>query len=517
MIKVVDKDIIRRLHLVQGWSERRIARELGFARETVRKYLRDESDTVPCYRLTKPRVTPVMDAVLPLIRQWLADDAQQPGTPWVKQRRTAYQIWRQLCDEHGFTGAETTLRQVVRELKGEQRPVLVPLAFDPGEQAEVDWGTAQVILDGVVTTAHLFCARLRYSGMPFVMAFPHEQQEAFFEGHRQAFEHWGGVPKRVVYDNLTTAVQQVLAGHGRVEQEAFVCLRMHYLYEAVFCNVAAGHEKGSVESLVGTIRRRYLSPMPTVGSWAELNAYLWTCCQREAQETRPGQAATVGERWAAERPQLLPLPARPFETARRVVVTASKTSEVRFATNRYSVPVAYAYQPLTLKADVHTVRIYHQTTLIAKHTRCYGRHQTVSDGRRYLPLLERKPGAVPFAAALRNGELAPVFETFRQGLCARQTDGNRAFVAVLALCLAHPLALVTRAVPEAVARGAYQVAAVEQLLASWLTPAPVVAPLDPARYPKYATQQLAPVSLAPYDQLLPMVPAAATPTTEVAA
>jgi hypothetical protein len=205
---------------------------------------------------------------------------------------------------------------------------------------------------------------------------------------------------------------------------------------------------------------------------------------------------------------LLPLPPRPFETARRVVVTASKTAEVRFATNRYSVPVAYAYQPLVLKADVQTVRIYHQTTLIAEHARSYGRHQTISDWRHYLPLLERKPGAVPFAAALRNGDLAPVFEAFRQGLCARQADGNRAFVAVLELCVRHPVALVTRAVTEAVARGAYQVAAVEQLLASWLTPAPAVAPLDPARYPNYATLQLAPVSLAPYAQLVPPSPGA---------
>ncbi len=511
MIEVVDKDIIRRLHLVQGWSERRIARELGFARETVRKYLREDSDTVPRYRLTQPRAKPVIDAVLPLIRQWLADDTQQPR----KQRRTAHQIWRQLRDEHGFTGAESTVRHVVRELKGAQRPVFIPLAFDPGEQAEVDWGTAQVVLDGMVTTAHLFCARLRYSGMPFVMAFPHEQQEAFFEGHRRAFEHWGGVPKRMVYDNLTTAVQQVLAGRGRVEQDAFVCLRMHYLFEAVFCNVASGHEKGSVESLVGTIRRRYLAPVPTFGSWADLNAYLWECCQREAQETRLGHVTSVGERWTEERGHLLPLPTRPFETVRQVAVTATKTAEVRFATNRYSVPVAYAYHALILKAGVHTVRIYHQTTLIAEHARCYGRHQTISDWRHYLPLLARKPGAVPFAAALRNGELAPVFETFRQGLCARHPDGNRAFVAVLELCVEHSVALVTRAVTEAVARGTFEVAAVEQLLAGWLTPAAPVAPLDPTRYPEYTTIQLAPVSLVPYDRLLPQD--AATSATVVTA
>ncbi len=511
MIEVVDKDIIRRLHHVQGWSERRIARELGFARDTVRKYLREESDTVPRYRLRKPRIKPVSDAVLPLLRQWLAEDAEQPR----KQRRTAYRMWCLLRDEHGFTGAESTVRHAVRELKGSQRPVFVPLAFDPGERAEVDWGTAQVILNGEMTTAHLFCARLRYSGMPFVMAFPHEQQEAFFEGHCRAFEHWGGVPKRVVYDNLTTAVQHVLAGHGRIEQQAFVTLRMHYLYEAVFCNVASGHEKGGVECLVGTIRRRYLAPIPTVASWTELNDYLWQCCQREADETRPGLSSSVGERWIEERAHLLPLPTRPFEAARRVTVTASKTAEVRFATNRYSVPVANAYQTLVLKADVDTVRIYQQTTLLAEHARCYGRHQTISNWRHYLPLLAKKPGAVPFAAALRTGELAPVFERFREGLCDRQADGNRAFVRLLELCVQHPVALVTQAVTEAVARGAFQVEAVEQMLLGWLRPVPEAVPLSAERYPEYATLQLAPVSLAGYDRLLSGQGPAAAPGVEV--
>ena len=335
------------------------------------------------------------------------------------------------------------------------------------------------------------------------MAFPHEQQEAFFAGHLRAFEHSGGVPKRVVYDNLTTAVQHVLAGHGRREQQAFVTLRMHYLYEAVFCNVAAGHEKGSVESLVGTIRRRYLAPMPAVCAWTELNDYLWACCQREAGETRPGRSASVGERWAEERAHLLPLPARPVEAARRVTVTASKTAEVRFATNRYGVPVAHAYQPLVLKAEVDTVRIYQQTTLIAEHARCYGRHRTISDWRHYLPLLAKKPGAVPFAAALRSGELASVFERLRKELCARQADGNRAFVQLLELCVQHPVALVTQAVTEAGARGAFQVEAVEPVLSGWLRPVPAAMPLDPERYPEYATLQLAPVSLTWYDRLLP--------------
>ena len=501
MIKVVDKELIRRLRYVQGWSERRIARELSFGRETVRKYLREEPGEAPRYHRRRDRAKPVLGEMLPLIEQWLTEDEQRPR----KQRRTARRIWQQLQEEYGFRGAESSVRRVVGQFRGRQREVFIPLEFGPGERAEVDWGTAQVILAGRLETVHLFCARLRYSGAPFVMAFPCERQEAFFAGHVAAFAFWDGVPRLVVYDNLTTAVRRVLEGRRRAEQDAFVGLRTHYLYEAVFCQPAAGHEKGSVENLVGYFRRRYLTPLLEVSSWEALNEHLRRSCQRDAERTQPGQARTIGELWAEERAQLLPLPPRPFDASRRVAVTATRTAEVVFETNRYSVPVDCAYQPLLVKADVEMVRVYHQTRLVAEHPRCYGQHQRVSDWRHYLPLLARKPGAVPFAAALRRGELAPVYETFRRGLCERSPDGNREFVRLLELCVHHPAPLVTLAVEQAVAAGAYHVAAVEQLLGQVLTPRVVHPPLDPARYPELgdlATVRPEPVALAAYNQLL---------------
>lgn len=497
MLGVIDKELIRRLHLVQGWSARRIARELGHDRETIHKYLREEGSAPPRYRLTQPRPKPVLDPVLPLLRQWLADDAQQPP----KQRRTAHRMWQQLRDEYGFTGGEPTIRVAVRQLKATLPPTFVPLVFAPGERAEVDWGTAKVILDGRITEVALFCARLRYSGMPFLMAFPQQGQEAFFAGHRAAFEFWGGVPQTVVYDNLTTAVRKVLTGHRREEQEAFVSLRMHYVYEAIFCNPAAGHEKGAVENLVGTARRRYLAPMPEVRDFAALNIYLRGCCEREGQATRPGAEASVGARWLAERGALRPLPMQPFDGARRLAVKATSTAEVRFATNRYSVPTAQAHRPLTLKADVDTVRLYDGATLVAEHPRCYEQHRRISDWRHYVPLLARKPGAIPFAAALREGDLPPIFEQFRRELCTRQADGNRAFVGVLELALYHPLALVTQAVEQAIAYRAYHVDAVRQLVDQLLTPDTPLPPLDPARYPDLPAVRLAPVSSAAYDRL----------------
>jgi hypothetical protein len=209
----------------------------------------------------------------------------------------------------------------------------------------------------------------------------------------------------------------------------------------------------------------------------------------------------VAERWATERAHLLPLPPRPFDCARRVDVRATSTAEVAFETNRYSVPSAQAHRPLLLKADVDTVRVYAGATLVAEHPRCYAQHRRISDWRHYVPVLARKPGAVPFAAALREGDRPPAFEQFRQELCARQADGNRAFVRVLELALRHPLALVAAAVEQALACRAYHADAVVQLLEQALTPDTLPPPLDPARYPDLPAVRLAPVSSAAYDRL----------------
>lgn len=492
------KERIRHLYLVQGRSQRQIAQEVGVARETVAKYLQEEAAAAPRYRLRRARARPVSDAIEPLLSAWLAADEQQPR----KQRRTAHQMWVQLCREHGFTGSEPVVRLRVRELKRRQRPVFIPLAFGPGERAEADWGQAQVVLAGEVVTAHLFCTRLRYSNLPFVMAFPHEQQEALFAGHRAAFEFWEAVPREISYDNLTTAVERLLTGHSREERAAFVGLKMTYLFESVFCNRAAGHEKGNVENLVGTVRRQALSPMPVVADWGELNAHLRAWCEAERARTMLGQTQTVGARWAEERPRMLALPAQPFDCSRRVAVVASKTAEVRFATNRYSVPVTYAYQPLTLKAGVETVRVYAQLTLIAEHARCYGRYQVVSDWRHYLPALAEKPAAAAHAAALRSGALPASFETFRRGLVARQPDGNRAFVRLLELAALSSVAMVDQAVTTMLERGCYQVEAVEQLVRGQRPSAAPPTPLDPVRYPAYAGVLVPVGSVAAYAQLL---------------
>ena len=178
MITVNEKEQIRRAHYIQGMSIRQIQRELGYHRSTIRKAL--EGGEVSVYRQLAPRPSPVLEAVKAVIDHWLQEDRSKPP----KQRHTAKRIHERLVQEYGFAGAESTVRRYVgQRRKGMRTQVFVPLEYEPGQIAQVDFGEAQVILAGELVTAQLFCLRLGYSKLPFVTALPTQAQEAFLEGH----------------------------------------------------------------------------------------------------------------------------------------------------------------------------------------------------------------------------------------------------------------------------------------------------------------------------------------------
>ena len=196
-------EMVRTAHRVYKKSIRRISRETGHTRRTIRKVLAGQE---PQYRREKEPACPVMDPVAGVVDRWLKTDREQP----VKQRHTARRIWQRLMDEHGFTGAEPTVRRWVRERKfrlGLNRPMaVVPLDPEQVREAEVDWGTAWVRMGGEDRQVKLFCMRSRYSGKAFVRAYPWERQEMFLDGHIRAFDWYGGVFPTLVFDNLKTAV-----------------------------------------------------------------------------------------------------------------------------------------------------------------------------------------------------------------------------------------------------------------------------------------------------------------------
>ena len=427
MIQVEEKEIIRRLYFIEGWSMRRIARERYHSRHTVRRALEDPGP--PVYRRQAPRTRPVLGRFLGIIDRWLEEDRQRPP----KQRHTARRIHARLTSEFGFRGGESSVRQYVRE----QRPrpeVMIPLEHDPGE-AQADWGEAHVYLDGRLTKVQMFCLRLCYSQRPFAMAFLRQSQEAFSAGHVAAFEELGGAPRRITYDNLSLAVKRVLTGPHREEQQGFVAFRSHYLFESNFCRPREAHEKGLVENLVGYVRRNFLVPLPRVASLEELNALLRESCRSSLGRRLRGQDRTVAEAWEEDRRHLLPLPAWPWPCCVTRPAKATLSCLVSFDSNRYSVPAAYAGRNVMVRAYVDRVEIAGGERVVASHRRRYERGRDVLDPYHYVPALLRKPRAFHQARAVRR---YPWPQAFRQALAfleERHPDGGgvKEFLRILVL------------------------------------------------------------------------------------
>lgn len=440
MLTVVDIEYIRKKHFIEGWSIRKISTQLEVARQTVRKALKSAEPVR--YRLTEPKPCPVMDPHRERILAWLEADKTAPR----KQRHTAQRIYDRLRREHGFRGAASTVRHYVAKLRQmvegpDVDPYLV-LTAAPGEMAQVDWGQAKVMLGGVETTVYLFCLRLRASAVPFVWACRHDRIEAFLEGHARAFASLGGVPQKIVYDNLTTAVRKVLTGHERDLQERFVTLRSHYLFESAFCNPAEGHEKGSVENLVGYVRRNVLVPLPRVEAMDELNAMLLAWCEEERGKRL--------EAWAAEQAALRPIPADVFRPCITRLLPVNKLSLVTYERNRYSVPVACIGR--VVRVDVYTDRleVWERDRRVAEHPRPEGRNQTTLKLEHYLEALARKPYAVTHAAVVRD--LPEPYQKARQQLC-RVEGGYREMARILLLHREFPAGAVREAVADGLASG----------------------------------------------------------------
>jgi len=501
MIKVEDIEAIRRAYFIEGLSMREIARTLHHGRRLVKKAIADPGPYQ--YQLRKPSAAPVLGPYHDRINELLIESEQQPR----KQRYTARRIYRLIRDE-GYQGSESTVRHYAGPIrKAMRRPdAYLPLEFDPGQDAQMDWGEATVEIGGKRQKVQLFLMRLNHSRVRFVMAFPFQKQEAFFEGHLQAFRFFDGVPRRITYDNLKTAVYRILRGRNRQEQEAFVAFRSYYLFESNYCTPGEGHEKGGVESDVGYTRRNFLTPVPKVGSFAELNEHLQQECQQDTQRRMRGQEQTIAELWEVEKAQLLPLPATEYPACASRPVKANPYSQVVFETNRYSVPAEYVGRQLVLRAYPFRVEILFLDKVIASHERCFEREKDVLDPLHYLGLLSQRPGAFEHAIPIRRWRKTwpPVYEKLLEDLRERWPDGRglREFIAILKLHREHPAEDVEQAIRTCFKQGSPHLDSIRLHLRRNRDPELLASPLDLAGRPKLQGVGEQPVRLAQYDRLL---------------
>ena len=334
--------------------------------------------------------------------------------------------------------------------------VMVPQRHVLGDEAEVDFGTVTVEVAGVRIDVSLFVMRLSASGKSFARAYLSEGQEVFLDGHVRGFEHLGGVPARIRYDNLKAAVTKILRGRDRVESDRFVALRSYYGFDSFFCQpgIKGSHEKGGVEGEVGRFRRRHLVPVPKVTSMAALNEVLAAGAAKDDVRHVGGRRLTVGEHFALEAETLLGLPTERFDVTGLESPRVDRKARVSVRSCLYSVPARYVGRRVEARVGAETIDVFDGATVVARHARGLKGDEVLALDH-YLEVLVVKPGALAGSTALARARAAGSFDRSHERFWADarrrlgDRDGTRALIDVLLLHRVLPAVQVTAGIDRA--------------------------------------------------------------------
>jgi hypothetical protein len=248
---------------------------------------------------------------------------------------------------------------------------------------------------------------------------------------------------------MKTVVSTIYVGKQRDFHPRFAQLSSHYLFDPVACTPGAGWEKGQVENQVGLVRRRFFSPRPKEKDWVQLNRRLEEQCVDWARRQRhpkiPGK--TVWEVFQEEQAHLIRV-SHPFDGYVEHPVRVSPYSLVSFDRNRYSVRCTEVGKLVQIRAYANRIVIVSEAEQVGEHRRRFGRAKTVYDPWHYLPVLERKPGALRNGEPFRDWDLPkPLRQT--EAALHRYPDWDRQFVSILSAVPAFGLESVCRACEQA--------------------------------------------------------------------
>jgi transposase len=423
MLRMDQVHVIRHKVLREGVSIRRVARELSISRNTVSKYL---EQAAPVPRTHRRRVRPVWERIRERLEELLVE--WEPRTT-PKQRLTGVRVLRALHEE-GYAVGRTVIYEYLRERRRQRAEVYVPLIHRAGDEAQVDFFEVTVEIAGAWVKAWKFLLRLMYSGREFVWLYQRCDKLAFFDGHVRAFAYLGGIPRRCVYDNLSAAVRKIVGAKRQLNQR-FEALVSHYLFEPCFARVGEGHDKGGVESRGKAIRLQHLTPVPCGESLTAIAQMLIADLDRAFSERHNLEGHRLSELWEEERPQLMALPAMPFEVSEPVTVEISSRALVKVEGGWYSTPSRWARLRATAYIGVDQVRLVCMDESVIHARVGFGRRRIVY--RHYLPELARKPQAVRQVAPELLAELGEPWGRLWQLLAA--THGQLEAARVLAKLL----------------------------------------------------------------------------------
>lgn len=435
--KETELEIVRLYH-AEGWRPGEIASALDVHVSVVNRLIVSESK--PHSGATRRRkVDPYIGFLKETIERY----------PTVTAARLYFMVYAR-----GYTGKQSQLRAIIAKLR--PTPTHTPylrLEVLPGEEGQVDWGHFGALDVGQTKVPlYAFVMVLSHSRALYLRFYHSMTLSSFFDGHHRAFEWFGGVPRRCLYDNLKSVVLERRGSLIRYNEQ-FLSFAAAYRFEPRAVEVRKGNQKGRVERGIRFVRDRFFTAR-TWSSLGELNTLAEQWCATESLERTWKRAGmTIRQALDNERPLLLALPEHPYPLEERIIVAVGKTPYVRVDRNDYSVPPAYVSRSVTVLASPDIIRVVDGLDEVARHQRSYERHQTFTD-RAHLaalraerqngygasgiePLQQRIPSVRQFAEAsvAQGASLSSVIRTIEE---LADTYGDVEVEATLHTALAGP-------------------------------------------------------------------------------
>lgn len=370
------RDLIRRLSA--GESERRIARDMNISRQTVGKYHKmarqagyleagamiPDDDTLQKRLGPGPQPPKIISSVEPF---------GEIVKALRKQEVEMVAIWQRLKDDHGYSGSYSSIRRYVQQLEPQRREVYARVQTKPGEELQVDFGSVGQLFDpasGRIRAAYVFVATLGYSRHQYAELVFDQKVVTWIGLHRRAIEYFGGVPLRIVPDNLKAAVLKVLV-HDAVLGEAYRQMALHYGFMISPTIPYTPRHKGKVESGVHYVQRNFMAGQQFADiHHANRRLQDWI---REVAGVRE-HGTTHQAPWSLfkefEQAALLPLPAESFSLCEIRTAKVHPDCHVVVSGSFYSAPYGYVGKTLDVYVRERVIELYQGQNLVATHMRC---------------------------------------------------------------------------------------------------------------------------------------------------
>jgi transposase len=467
MLKMDEINKIRKDFFTNGLTKSEIAKKYTRSWDTINRIVKTEREDLENRGKRQIRKKKVMtEDVIQAIEAYLDEEVEKNVKR--KQRYTARQIYNNLKEKKIYKGSRRRMEEIVGALRLKRNQTkteaFLPLDFPIGSALQVDHGEADIEVEGIRTKGYLFVASVPGQVLRYCQIFPTKASEAWGEFHEKAFEFFGGVFPRVIYDNDTVLVRKV-SKNDRTQTGFSVGLEEHYGFESHFCNLAAGNEKGAVENGVGYCRRRFLAGYPTFGSWDGANQLLSDCCQKDIEEGRHYKThKKLSDLFEKTKEKLIPCP-RQKAWCRWVDSRVDKCQLITVDHHQYSVPEKFVGSWIRVAITIDKVEVFKNGELVTVHPRQYGT-KDILELDHYLDQLQKKPSAVRYAKAVTQNNFHPKLMEIWDRLSEKygNKEANRQFVSILLLRRKWSQEDMLQGVEKALELGAIDHSAVEIIL-----------------------------------------------------